>query len=125
MIILRKFFVPILIGLIFLVAGFAYYYYSEAQKFKNNPQAQTQEEVDSLVAEVSRIILLPQDEDPTIATVSDPERLKDQPFFAKAKAGDKVLLYANAKKAYLYDPINKKILEVAPINLGSEVETQQ
>lgn len=116
----RKFFTPILILLVFIIGGVAVYYYIQAQNLKNDPQAQTAEDVERLVLEVGKLIVLPQDETPTIATVSDPERLKDQEFFAKAKAGDKVLLYSNAKRAYLYDPVNKKLLDVAPINLGDD-----
>ena len=33
------------------------------------------------------------------------------------KNGDKVLIYSQAGKAYLYDPVINKLLEVAPINL--------
>ena len=66
------------------------------------------------------MIVLPEDEIPTVATVSDPEKLKEQPFFSDAKKGDKVLIYANAKKAILYDPMANKIVTVAPINIGPE-----
>ena len=31
--------------------------------------------------------------------------------------GDKVLIYSNAKKAYLYDPVSDKIINIAPLNL--------
>ena len=72
-------------------------------------------QVDDLVAEVGRLIVLPENEVPTVATVTEPEKLKDQLFFANAKAGHKVLLYTEAKKAYLYDPVAKKLIEVAPI----------
>jgi hypothetical protein len=61
-------------------------------------------------------MVLPADETPTIATVSDPEKLKDQPFFANAKKGDKVLIFSNSAKAILYSPTEDKIVEVAPIN---------
>ncbi len=80
------------------------------------PADQQAQENAALVAEVGRLIELPTDETPTIATVQDPTQLQDQPFFAHAKAGDKVLLYANAKKAILYDPVEHKIVEVAPID---------
>ena len=77
-------------------------------------------EVDDLVAQISKFLVLPTDEKPTVATVSDPSVLKDQPFFTLAKKGYKVLIYTNAKKAILYDPVSKKIVEVAPINLGAD-----
>ncbi len=67
---------------------------------------------------VGRLIVLPEDEVPTIATVTDLEALQGQPFFANAKLGDKVLIFAKAGKAILYDPVEQKIVEVAPVNLG-------
>lgn len=76
-----------------------------------------QEEIDDLVAEVGKLIVLPEGEDPTIATVTDPEKLRDQVFFANAKEGDKVLIYTKAQKAYLYDPNIHKLLEVAPLTI--------
>lgn len=72
-----------------------------------------------LIAEVGKLMFLPENETPTVATVSDPSKLKDQSFFVDAKEGDKVLIYTNAKKAILYDPSAKKIVNVAPINLGT------
>ena len=78
----------------------------------------SQEEVKKVVAQVGKLILLPEGETPTIATVSDPSALKNQAFFADAKKGDKVLIYTNAKKAILYDPVIKKIINVAPVNTG-------
>src|SRR3990170_2816002 len=44
-------------------------------------------------------------------------KLDDQPFFAKAKVGDKVLLFTQAKKAILYDPIGNVVVEVGPLIL--------
>ncbi len=77
-------------------------------------------EITALVAEVGKLIVLPADETPTIATVTDPAALKDQPFFKNAQQGDKVLIYAQAQRAILYDPVAKKIIDVAPINVGAE-----
>lgn len=73
------------------------------------------EEVSDVIAAVGRHILLPDGEEPTVATVSDPSKLKDQLFFKHAKAGDRVLIYTKAKMAYLYDPKRDILLEVAPI----------
>jgi hypothetical protein len=110
-------FVYLLIILLFLAAGASFYLYKKTLDLKefSQVQAQPQNETADLIARVSKIILLPEGEVPTIATVSNPEELRSQPFFAKAKVGDKVLLYQIAKKAYLYDPEANKIIEVSSI----------
>jgi len=112
----------ILAAVAIVAFGSAYYFYGEYSALKENPNKQVQEETAKLVAQVSKLIVLPEGETPTIATVADPEKLQSQPFFAKAKKGDRVLIYANARKAILYDPENNKIIEVAPINIGSPIE---
>lgn len=103
-------------------AGSSYYFYNQFETIKQNPQAVTQKENDILVAKLGQLMVLP-DEQPTIATVADPEKLKDQPFFANAKKGDRVFIFTNAKKAVLYDEVANKIVEVAPINIGSTDKT--
>jgi len=95
------------------------YFYRQYTALKSTPQSIAQEELKKVLARVNQLIVLPPNEQPTLATVADPEKLKDQPFFANAKAGFKVLIYTNAKKAILYDPVSNKIVEVAPINIGA------
>ncbi len=85
-------------------------------------QKQVQSEVDALVAEVGKLIDLPKDEKPTVATVTDPSKLKDQPFFAKAKAGDKVLIYTSTKRAILYRPSEHRIIDVGAVNIRQQTE---
>jgi len=108
----------IILSVLIVFIGTAVYFYNKTSKLKEDSNVVSNEEVKSLVAKVSKLILLPQNEIPTVATVNDPEKLKDQPFFIKAKSGDKVLLYPIAKRAFLYNPTEDKIMEVAPINLG-------
>ena len=94
-------------------------YYKEASELRENPQKVAEKEIQGIVAQVARHMLLPENETPTAATVADPEVLKkDQPFFTNAKTGDKVLIYANALKAILYNPEMDKIVEVAPLTIG-------
>ncbi len=93
------------------------FFYRKLNSAKQNPQVQAQEDVQSLVEEVGKLILLP-DEAPTVATVTDPAQLQGQPFFVNAKMGDKVLIYAAARKAVLYSPSEKRIVEVAPLIIG-------
>lgn len=119
----KRFIPHLLIGAFLVAGGFSVYFWNEARGFKNNPQKAAQEETRKLLADVSGLIILPEGEIPTIATVSDPEKLTDQPFFAKAQKGDKVLIYTNSRKAILYSPKENKIVEVAPINIGNPSKT--
>lgn len=73
------------------------------------------DEVKKLVAEVGKHIILPEDEQPTAATVSNVEQLRNQPFFAQAQNGDKVLVYKLSRRAFLYRPSAGKVVEVAPV----------
>lgn len=82
-----------------------------------SPTTDAQGEVPSLVSKIGKLIELPQ-EQPTVATVTDVEKLRDQPFFANAQNGDKVLIFTNAKKAILYRPSANLIIDVAPVNIG-------
>ena len=112
----KKYYLPLsllIISLVFL-AGF---YFIHINQSKAPAPVAVKNDAQTLIAEVSKLIALPQDEVPTIATVSDLEALKSQIFFANATLGDKVLIYTKAKKAILYDPVNKKIIEVAPLNI--------
>lgn len=105
-----------------LVGGFLLF---QGGKTSKDPQQASQDEVKRLVAEVGKIIDLPTGETPTLATVVDVSKLKDQPFFQKAKNGDKVLIYSGAQKAILYDPVAKKVKEVGPVNVASPSAQQQ
>ena len=99
----------------------AYFYnrYRVLQQQLTNPTEFARSEARQLVDKVNKLMELPTDEEPTVAIVSDVSKLKDQAFFAKAKKGDKVLIYTNARLAILYDPQVNRILNVAPVNIGT------
>ncbi|MEK7561272.1 MAG: hypothetical protein AAB541_00205 [Patescibacteria group bacterium] len=102
--------------------GYYYNQYNESQKEVkrlSNPQEAAKAQVSEAVANVGRLVDLPSGETPTLATVNDPAKLKDQAFFANAKVGDQVLIYTQAKKAILYRPSTNKIIEIAPVNIGA------
>ncbi len=109
----------VLIGVVLVAAGFSFYFWNEARALRKNPQKAAQAETQKLLSDISKLIVLPEGETPTVATVTDPEILRSQPFFAKAQTGDKVLIYTNARKAILYSANLNKIVEVAPINIGN------
>lgn len=83
-------------------------------------QATLNKEAEDLVRDVNKLIALPTDEKPTIATVAEPEKLKDEPFFKNSKKDDKVLVYTNAKKAILYRPSEHLIVEVGSVNIAQQ-----
>lgn len=112
---LLKLFVSLFV--IFLVVSI--YLFLEIYKMKQGTNFVSTKEDIALVEKVSKIFVLPTDETPTIATVEDPNLLEDKIFFAEAQKGDKVLIYAKAKKIILYSVSQNKILEVAPINLDT------
>lgn len=106
---LPKIILPVLLFLSLSVAVFFFYRYQQASQ--NSPG-----ELDQIIKELSSIIELPSGEIPTLATVSDRNKLANQPFFAKAENGDKVLIYVQAGKAILYRPSTGKIIDTAPIS---------
>lgn len=92
----------------------------EIRNLKEDPRSLASEETKRLVEKVGKLIELPEGETPTVATVTDAEKLQNQLFFATTQNGDKVLIYTQAKKALLYRPATNKIINVAPVNIGGE-----
>jgi len=115
----KKMITGILVVAIVLSIGTTLYFYKQLSDVKKDPQKMAQAEAAALMAKVSKLIELPEGEQPTIATVTDPDKLKSQAFFAHAKRGDKVLIFTSSRKAILYDPTANKIVEAAPIDVGS------
>lgn len=113
-----------IVTLLVLGAGGYFGYQHFIVKNQNSPET-AEREAKALAAEIGKVMVLPADEVPTIATVSDIEKLKNQPFFQNAKNGDKVLIYAKAKKAILYDPKARKIINVGPLNIATQAAQQQ
>lgn len=117
----------LLIALVALAAaGYFYTQYQksqhESQLAKNLPQAGDQE-LKTVVEKVGKLVLLPEGETPTLATVTDKERLSNQSFYKNAENGDKVLIYTKAKKAFLYRPSSNKIIEIAPVTVDPKAAT--
>jgi len=107
----------ILALIIFLPSFYFYNKYQSLKKTVSDPSDSAKKEVNTLVALVGKLIELPEGEEPTVATVSDKDKLSPQPFFDKAQNGDKVLIYSKAKKAILYRPSTNKIIEVGPVSI--------
>lgn len=94
---------------------FVVIYDKKKNEFKtiNNPQ-KAQEVAISFKEKVGKIYVLP-DENPTIATVTDINVLPNDAFYDQAKDGDKILIFANAKKIVLYRPSINKVVDVGTV----------
>ena len=104
--------------LLFVAAiGAAGYYYYQYRKITKSDQIA---EINSLVKEIGKVMDLPADETPTLATVTDKEKLASQPFFKNAQNDDKVLIYVKAGRAILYRTSTHKIVDVSTVNITNE-----
>lgn len=95
--------------------GVAGYFYWEWNTLRQDPQTMQEKKTKEVVARVRQLIDLPRGETPILANVNDTSNLGDQAFFENAKEGDIVLYYSEARKAYLYDPRDNIIVEVATL----------
>lgn len=114
---LQKYIFIIFGFLIVLILVLVVFLFKSGSLFGSKSKA---DEISNIVEKVGEHMFLPLGENPTIATVSDPKALQGQSFFENAKTGDKVLIYANAKKAILYDPVADKIITIAPVTTEGE-----
>ena len=78
---------------------------------------------DDTIVNISRQMVLPQNETPTIATVTDISQLQGSPFFEHAEIGDKIVVYIRAGLVILYSPTYERIVQVAPVYFGASSTT--
>ena len=108
----------VLVGvvLVAVVAGGGWYFYNKgSQEFVIKPgERLTDEQVTRLIDRVSKFLVLPEGEQPSVAAISDVAALAErQPFYKDAKDGDILLVFSS--KAIIYDAVNDKLVNVGPI----------
>lgn len=85
--------------------------------YRAHPEFTENEQSSAILAEVGKLMQLPTNETPTIATVKDAATAKQgQPFLASAENDDVIIVYANAQVAVLYRPSLDKIITVGPVS---------
>lgn len=114
----------LLLAIVMIFASWSFSNYRQAQQKiaqLSTPEGQQElakEEAVQLAAKVGKLIVLPADEDPVVATILDVEKLaKDQPFYRNAKNGDKVLIYIKAQQAIIYDSVRNILVNVGPVSV--------
>ena len=81
------------------------------------PGSSSGTEAQQLQDKVGKLVQLPEGQTPTIATVNNASKLKNQAFFANAQNGDKVLIYSKSGQAVLYRPSTNRVIEFSNVNL--------
>ncbi len=94
-----------------LLVAAGYFYWRYQQLASQNPER----EIASITKKLRQFMDLPESPLPTMATVTEKEKLQQQEFFQKAENGDKVLIYLTEGKAILYRPSTGKVIDVAPV----------
>ena len=97
--------------------GVGAYFGWQNYNLKKNPNMIAQQETQQLIDKVGKLMELPKDETPTVATVTDKEKVKEKAFFKNTENEDKVLIYVKAEKAILYRPSTNKIIGVTSVLL--------
>lgn len=112
-------FIVLSIGLLGTTEYF-YYQYNKLANIQKTTNILPQEDIDKIIGNLNKSILLPKDEKPTIATVDDISKLNNQAFFKNAVNGNKVIIFPNSGMAILYDVKSKLILNVGPVNFSPQ-----
>lgn len=99
----------ILVFIVILLFALAYFARDNFQK--------KEETSGNVIKKVGMLMVLPEDETPTVATVTNMDSLLENPFFDNAMVGDRVIIYAKTGKAILFREKENKIIEVGPLNM--------
>lgn len=124
----------VLILFILASAGFGWSYYKYSQTKKELAKLSSidgqkqiaKQEIEDLLKKIRRHMVLPDGEEPVVATITDKDLLaKEQPFYAQAHNGDRVIAYMTARKAIIFDPVRDIIVNSGPIYVDSAAQKQQ
>ncbi len=113
----------LIVGLVALGLGIAVtlYYNHIKQELRliatpAGQEAAAKEEVQETLAELKKLVVVP-DEDPVVATIRNVEELqKESAFYKGASNGDKLILFSQSQRAYIYSRSQHKL-----VNAGSLV----
>ncbi|MFA7244564.1 MAG: hypothetical protein WC070_00055 [Candidatus Magasanikbacteria bacterium] len=117
---IKNFFIILFFILSIIGATGTYYFYNKYDSLQKNPNLVSENELNKVLKSVSKLMVLPTDEVPTMATVLDKSKLVGQSFFAEVENGDKLLAFTSSMQAIIYRPSTNKIIKVGPIYINQE-----
>jgi hypothetical protein len=106
-------------------AAWSFWRYQQAQellRLATDPQAQAEQatrERQELLASVSRLMVLPEGEEPLILDIQGAEAMAAaEPFFENTIDGDKVLVYVEAGQSIIYSPSRDIIVKTGTLTVS-------
>lgn len=104
----------VVVALLLATAGHFFWQYLA---LKNDPAVANKETIARVTDQVGDILQVPADEEPQVAQVTEPDKLKAQPFFAGVQKDDYLIVYQKAKLAILYREKDRKLINVDHVEL--------
>lgn len=104
----------VLTVVIIILVGLAMFINSnESQSSQNIPETES-----AIISAVSKHYVLPTDEQPALATVTDKTKLNST-LAKRAQDGDRILIYQKNQQAIIYRPSLDKIVDVTPVQIDT------
>lgn len=116
------------VALLVVLGAVAFYFYQQYASLKNDSAIQNKELAARITSEVGKMLKVPSGEEPQVARITDPEKLKSQSFYADAQKDDFLIVYQKAGYAIIYREkdhmlINVDHVEVAPTDQNATAPT--
>ncbi|PIR53022.1 hypothetical protein COU76_03550 [Candidatus Peregrinibacteria bacterium CG10_big_fil_rev_8_21_14_0_10_49_10] len=88
----------------------------QLEQLQTGNTQQNREVAQRIIRDVRKLIAIPEDVEPTVATIIDVDTLRQRnPFYARAENG--FYLIVTAERAILYDPNKRIIVDVVPVQV--------
>lgn len=95
----------------------------ELEKIRQSTERRGTEVAQQVLESVRKLMDVPNDPEPTVATIVDVDALREaSPFYNKAENGDHLII--TETRAILYDPDRGIILDVVPVRIDKEQQQQ-
>jgi hypothetical protein len=102
-----------LVVLLLAAVGILGWKYYQVTRDVNRSAAKTSQRITQAV---SKIYLVPNNEQPTVAVIQDKGKLGNQEFFKQAQNGDYILVYPKAKVALVYRERTNQLINLGPLS---------
>jgi hypothetical protein len=118
--------IGIIIGIIGTLSYIQMFGIPSQKVLQNDSKAEEAKALQEILGKVSKLIVLPNGEEPVVATITDAAALvKEQPFYFGSQNNDVVLMYQKALKAIIYSPERNIIVNVGPITTQENTPVEQ